>query len=163
MDLKELLERFDENVAVGRAFGPSYEKDGSTVIPVAMVAGGGGTGTGSKSDGEKGEGGGFGGIVRPIGVYVVREGDVKFVPSVNASRIAASAIAVTGFVLTRALRRKRGTPRAKVKIETPSARTFGRREGWRESRPGNRHQGETFRLRRLLRRSSTAGEHSHAE
>jgi hypothetical protein len=40
MDVKELLGKVAEHISVGRAFGPAYEKDGTLVIPVALVAGG---------------------------------------------------------------------------------------------------------------------------
>jgi uncharacterized spore protein YtfJ len=163
MDAKELVDRFGENVAVGRAFGSAYEKDGATVIPVAIVAGGGGAGAGNGSDGEKGEGGGFGGVVYPIGVYVVRDGDAKFVPSVNASRIAASALGLVGIMANRAIRRRKIAKQARATFKTPAARVLGRGQRWRESGDGHHHKGEAFHLRRLLRRASVSEEGAHAE
>ncbi|HEY5010841.1 MAG TPA: hypothetical protein VIH73_06750, partial [Acidimicrobiales bacterium] len=90
MDVQELLGKVAQHLSVSRAFGTAYEKDGSLVIPVALVAGGGGGGEGtsgsppepsdvvdadddeSTSDGaSSGSGGGFGGVVMPVGVYVV--------------------------------------------------------------------------------------------
>lgn len=159
MEAKELLDRFSENVSVARCFGPAYEKDGSTVIPVAIVAGGGGAGGGAGRDGEQGEGGGFGGVVYPIGVYVVREGEARFVPSVNASRIAASAMVMAGLVARRALRRARAT-RKRQAVESAIAGALGHAPVSRALAP-HPHRGETFRLGRRLRRR--ARERAHVE
>jgi hypothetical protein len=35
------------NLSVGRAFGTAYEKEGTLLVPVAIVAGGGGGGEGT--------------------------------------------------------------------------------------------------------------------
>lgn len=163
MDANELLDRFDQNIAVGKAFGPAYERDGATVIPVAIVAGGGGGGGGSGSEGEKGEGGGFGGVVYPIGVYVVREGDARFVPSVNASRLAASVLGALGIVANRALRRRRVAGRARATSERPATHAFGRAQGWRVADSRHRHRGGSFRLAHLLHPSSAPAEHPQGE
>ncbi len=41
---------------------------------------------------EEAGGGGFGGIVYPLGVYVIRYGDARFVSSCNATRLIAGAL-----------------------------------------------------------------------
>jgi len=107
VDVQELLARVGQNLSVSRAFGTAYEKDGSLVIPVALVAGGGGGGegpTGSPTDAPaadvdaefgdvtpkvelSGSGGGFGGVVMPAGVYVVKDDQVRWVPAVNANLV----------------------------------------------------------------------------
>ncbi len=108
--MKDLLKRVGENLSVGRAFGTAYEKDGLLIIPVALVAGGGGGGGGpvsaepvkdkSKSKGsedvedEEASGAGFGGVVLPVGAYVVKDDDVRWVPAVNVTLIALAALAV---------------------------------------------------------------------
>jgi uncharacterized spore protein YtfJ len=83
-------------MTVSRAFGDSYQVDGITIIPVATVRGGGGggsgTGTGKEgADGEKGTGSGaglgFGAIVRPIGVVVVKDGNVSWQPTIDVMRV----------------------------------------------------------------------------
>jgi uncharacterized spore protein YtfJ len=110
VDVKDLLKRVGENLSVGRAFGTAYEKDGLLIIPVALVAGGGGGGGGpvsaepvkdkSKSKGsedvedEEASGAGFGGVVLPVGAYVVKDDDVRWVPAVNVTLIALAALAV---------------------------------------------------------------------
>ena len=88
--------------------GPAYEKDGLLVIPVALVAGGGGAakgrcprtrvGThfrrrrratiqlmGPKVPMGSGSGGGFGGLIMPIGAYVVKGDQVRWVPAVDVT------------------------------------------------------------------------------
>jgi uncharacterized spore protein YtfJ len=107
MDVQDLLNKVAQNLSVTRAFGSAYEKDGSLVIPVALVTGGGGAGEGSAgsastpSDDEdivrdavdadaepsSGSGGGFGGIVMPVGVYVVKDEKVRWIPAVNVNLI----------------------------------------------------------------------------
>ena len=110
-DPKELFRRMGENLTVGRAFGPSYEVGSTTLIPVAIVAGGGGGGEGlapkandaesEKAQVSKGAGAGFGTFVYPLGAYVVSEGKVRFVPSFDVTRLVA------GFILFLRLLAKR--------------------------------------------------------
>lgn len=122
MDVQELLGKVAQHLSVSRAFGTAYEKDGSLVIPVALVAGGGGGGEGASGsatddsidaiaseDGESktdnatsGSGGGFGGVVMPVGVYVVKDERVRWVPAVNANLVI-----VVAFLTLRMLARAR--------------------------------------------------------
>ena len=110
MDVGNLLTKVSDNLSVHRAFGTAYEKDDMLIIPVAMVAGGGGAGTerprhrdpaaGPDSPAEEGParpdapqpdsgrmdaGGGFGGLVLPAGAYVVKGGQVRWVPAVDVT------------------------------------------------------------------------------
>ncbi|GIE75318.1 hypothetical protein Aph02nite_12680 [Actinoplanes philippinensis] len=98
----------------GRVFGEPIERDGVTVVPVAVIRGGGGGGAGSgspeggdKVDGE-GSGGGFGFTARPAGVFVIRDGDAHWRPALDVNRIVAggqllglAAILVIGTALRR--------------------------------------------------------------
>ncbi|MEO9181196.1 MAG: spore germination protein GerW family protein [Acidimicrobiales bacterium] len=119
MNLQDLLEKIAQNLSVGRSFGAAYEKDGSMIIPVALVAGGGGAGEGASGYGEaaeeldtdrestggtssNGSGGGFGGVVMPVGVYVVKDEKVRWVPA-----ISANLVIVIAFVLVRMMLRSR--------------------------------------------------------
>lgn len=52
MDVENLLAKVADNLSVRRAFGSAYEKDGTLIIPVAIVAGGGGGGTGHNRHGD---------------------------------------------------------------------------------------------------------------
>jgi len=82
MDSQELLNRIAENLSVRRAFGVPYEKRELLVVPVALIAGGGGGGVKRATDLGKpvDSGGGFGGLVVPMGVYVVKGDEVRWVP-----------------------------------------------------------------------------------
>jgi uncharacterized spore protein YtfJ len=126
VDVQELLGKVGQNLSVSRAFGTAYEKDGSLVIPVAIVAGGGGGGEGtsgsptadasddveSEDDGtapegeSSGSGGGFGGVVMPAGVYVVKDEQVRWVPAVNANLVIVVAF-LTLRMIARARRKAR--------------------------------------------------------
>lgn len=105
MDANELLGKVSDHLSVGRAFGPAYENHDTLIIPVALVAGGGGGGgsnvpSSTSGDGPptyphaSGSGGGFGGVVLPVGAYVVTSGRVRWMPAVNVTVIALAAIGI---------------------------------------------------------------------
>ena len=113
MDVGKLLEKASDHVSVRRAFGPAYEKDGLLIIPVALVAGGGGGGQArpgranpaARTDNPPEEadpadmdvGGGFGGLVLPVGVYVVKDDQVRWVSAVD---VTIAVLASFGLVRT---------------------------------------------------------------
>jgi uncharacterized spore protein YtfJ len=124
VDVNEVLRRAGEVLYVGRSFGPAYERGGTLVIPVAVVAGGGGGGVRGIRGGlgarveqyDQGEqspenpdesGGGFGGLVYPVGAYVVSEGRARFVPSVDVNLALVCGLLVSRLVLKRLRRRRR--------------------------------------------------------
>ena len=72
-DVQELLRKVAQHLSVYRAFGTACEKDGSLVIPAALVAGG------------------FGGLVMPVGVYVVKDEHLRWVLAVNANLVIVVA------------------------------------------------------------------------
>jgi uncharacterized spore protein YtfJ len=88
MNVDELLQGARDAIAVKRVYGDPIERDGVLVVPAAAVRGGGGGG----DDSENG-GGGFGLHARPVGAYVIRDGEVEWQPAVDATRIAVSALA----------------------------------------------------------------------
>lgn len=117
MDAEALMGRVAQNLSVGRAFGTPYERDGALIIPVAFVAGGGGGGeSGVGEDVDEADattssaesGAGFGGVVTPLGVYVVNDERVRFVPVVNANVI----VVVVALLVRRLLRSRRRAHRA---------------------------------------------------
>lgn len=99
MDVPTLLERIGEHLNVTRAFGPAYERDGSLVIPVALVVGGGGGGNQPREN--VAEGGGFGGVVYPLGAYVVRQDRVRFMPAYEATILALGVLSFLRFLASR--------------------------------------------------------------
>jgi uncharacterized spore protein YtfJ len=109
MTADELLARIGDGIGVRRVFGEPIDRDGTTLVPVAMVAGGGGAGSGPDGgpDGTGGEGAGYGVWARGIGAYTIRQGEVRFVPAVDVALLAGLAAAVVGRVLIRALGSRR--------------------------------------------------------
>ncbi len=107
MEMNEALSSAREALTVRRVFGEPYEKDGAVIIPAARVRGGAGGGGGSSPEGEAGSGGGFGLSARPVGAYVFRDGEARWVPAVDATRIAVLGNLVglaIAFMLWRLLR-----------------------------------------------------------
>ena len=101
-------------ITVGRVYGDPIERDGTLIIPAAAVrgGGGGGGGTGSGPDGTgegEGQGVGFGMDARPVGAFVVRNGDVRWEPAIDRNRQIATAglVAVVGLLTLRSLLRRR--------------------------------------------------------
>ena len=100
-DPKEILSEARDAMTVRRVFGEPFEKEGMTIVPVAQVMGGFGGGgpaetpaatgvtapAGTKPAAPTGIGGGFGVVARPMGVFVIREGRVRWVPSVDVTRL----------------------------------------------------------------------------
>lgn len=129
MDVQKLLDRVSQNLSVTRAFGTAYEKDGSLIIPVALVAGGGGAGEGSegvlsttseegddagdsretvsKAEPSSGSGGGFGSAVVPVGVYVVKDERVRWIPAVNANLVIIVVFVILRMILRARYRAQR--------------------------------------------------------
>ena len=106
-----LLGRIGDSISGHKSFGPSFEKDGVLVIPVAYVFGGGGGGEGEEpskpgeADGlKKGIGGGYGLVSWPVGAYVVQNGQVRWVPVIDPAVVLAAG----GLALARVIRAMRG-------------------------------------------------------
>jgi uncharacterized spore protein YtfJ len=131
VDVGNLLTKVSDNLSVRRAFGTAYEKDDVLIIPVAVVAGGGGAGTGHPrhrdpaagpgnlpEEGPAGHdatpqdsarvdtGGGFGGLVLPIGAYVVKGGQVRWVSAVDMTIAVLASLSLVR-VLSRTWTRSR--------------------------------------------------------
>jgi uncharacterized spore protein YtfJ len=131
MNVENLLEKVSDNLWVRRAFGTAYEEDGMLIIPVAMVAGGGGAGTTRTRRGDSAvrpdnlpereatvdnvtppdsgrmdAGGGFGGLVLPARVYVVKDDQVRWVPAVDVTIIVLASLGLVR-VLARPWTRRR--------------------------------------------------------
>lgn len=98
-----------EQVSVGRVFGAPIHVDGLTVVPVAKIGGGGGAGGGAESvqdhDDASGTGGGFGLAAKPLGVFVVGNGKVRWRPAVDVNKIilGGQVVAVTALLVVRAI------------------------------------------------------------
>lgn len=117
--LQEVLSNVKEGMTVSKVFGEPYEKNGTTVIPVAVVrgggGGGGGSGEGAGGEGEgHGSGGGFGLSARPVGVYIMSADGVKWEPALDVSRIAIGGqiLGVIALLVLRTLIKSRARVRA---------------------------------------------------
>ena len=97
-DLDVLLQGHRDAINVRRVYGDPVERDGVTVVPAALVIGG--TGGGGDSDGDGG--GGLGLIARPVGAWEIRDGEVRWRPVVDLSRV----LLVLGVLGLFALRRR---------------------------------------------------------
>ena len=104
MTPEEILERVGDQVSVRRVFGQPVEHAGVMVVPVAVAIGGGGGGSGPD---EQCTGSGFGGMVRGIGVYEIMAGQVRFVPAVDTTALAAMGVVLAGLALRAGTRRLR--------------------------------------------------------
>jgi uncharacterized spore protein YtfJ len=115
MDIDALLDKADGNLTATRSFGPVVEREGTLVIPAAIVigGGGGGSGEGPEDSPNAGKGGGAGhlGLSWPLGAYVVDERGVRWVPAFDATRVALAGLALArvAFGVQRRGRRRRRT------------------------------------------------------
>ncbi len=95
-----------EQVTAGRVFGAPINQDGLTVVPVAKIGGGGGAGGGAEPAGDaSGSGGGFGLTAKPLGVFVISNGRVRWRPAIDVNRIVlgGQVVAVTALLVFRAI------------------------------------------------------------
>jgi uncharacterized spore protein YtfJ len=86
MDAQAVLEGAKDVITTKRVIGEPYEKNGITVIPVVAASGGGGGGGGAGPEGQ-GTGGGFGLSVKPLGAFVIKGEDVRWVPAIDVTRV----------------------------------------------------------------------------
>jgi uncharacterized spore protein YtfJ len=100
MDLDALLQGHRDAVSVRRIYGDPVERDGVTVVPAAAILGGTGGGGDAEGDG----GAGFGLAGRPVGAWVIRDGEVRWRPALDLTRLVAIA-AVALLATVRMLRR----------------------------------------------------------
>ena len=111
MDIQEVIAQAKDAMTVRRVFGEPYEKDGIVLVPAAAVRGG--AGGGSDPEG-KGGGGGSGLMARPVGAYLIRDGDVRWQPALDVNRVilGGQIVAIVALLVIRTLlkgraRRKR--------------------------------------------------------
>jgi uncharacterized spore protein YtfJ len=106
MDVQDVIAQARDTLTVKRVFGEPYEKDGVTVIPAARVKGGAGGGSGEDPQGQgKGSGSGFGMTARPVGAFMIRDGELSWRPAVDVNRIVLGGqlVAVAALLTVRAI------------------------------------------------------------
>jgi uncharacterized spore protein YtfJ len=92
MNVDEFLSGAREAMSARRVYSEPIEQEGVLVIPAAAVMGGGGGG----GDNEDNGGGGFGVRVRPVGAYVVKDGEVSWKPALDVARLTLGWQIVAG-------------------------------------------------------------------
>lgn len=108
MNVDEMIQGTRDALTVRKVYGEPIERGEVTVIPVAKALGASGGGSGESNAGDEGGGGGFAIRVKPVGVYVIEGGQVRWVPAVDPVRIVLvlglTAVGVLGAMgrLTRA-------------------------------------------------------------
>ena len=106
MEVQEVIAQARDALTVKRVFGEPYEKDGVTVIPAARVRGGAGGGSGEDPQGQgQGSGSGFGLTARPVGAFIIRDGEVSWRPAVDVNRIVlgGQVVAIVALLAIRAI------------------------------------------------------------
>jgi uncharacterized spore protein YtfJ len=109
MDVDTLLAKAQDSISVKRVYGEPIERDGVLIIPAAKVGGGGGGGVGEGTDENSrqgsGTGTGFGIGAKPVGVFVVKDGEVTWQPAVDVTRIVLGGqiVAIVGLLTIRKL------------------------------------------------------------
>lgn len=101
-----IADRLKASGDVKVVFGEPQVIEGKTIVPVASVAYG--FGAGSQPGQSTGGGGGL--RVKPLGVLEITAGQTRFVPIVDATRLAMMGIMASVcivFMVTRALRKRR--------------------------------------------------------
>ena len=110
------IEGVKDVMTVRRVFGEAYQVDDVAIIPVAVIRGGGGGGGGEGDSGENGKNGtgsgagmGFGVNARPVGVYVVKDGEVSWQPAIDVMRIilGGQLLGLVAILTIRSLLRRR--------------------------------------------------------
>ena len=88
--LSMLADRIGARLGASTVYGTPVERDGVTVVPVAVARFGFGAGSGSDpSKRQEGEGGGGGGTVTPAGYIELKNGRSRYVPIVHPTRMVA--------------------------------------------------------------------------
>ena len=94
MNVEELLSGARDAISVRRVYGDPIEQDDVVIVPAAAVSGGGGGG----GDAEDNGGGGFGLRARPVGAYVIKDGEVTWKPVIDPSRLMIGWQVVAGLL-----------------------------------------------------------------
>ena len=106
MDVQDITSQARDALTVKRVFGEPYEKDGLTIIPAARIQGAvcAGGGEDPQTQG-KGSGGGFGMTARPVGAFILRNGELTWRPAIDATRIAigGQVVAIVALLAARAI------------------------------------------------------------
>ena len=103
------IEQIRASFSTDLVYADPVEVEGTIVIPAAWVGGGGGGGGGGSAGGDQGEGAGFGLVARPVGAWVIREGRLRWRPTIDVTALVLGGytVATAYFVTTWLTARKR--------------------------------------------------------
>ena len=101
MNTLERLDAARDAITVRRVYGEPYQDEGITIIPAANVMGGGGGGSDMQGNG----GSGFGVRARPAGAWVIKDGDARWRPAIDVTRIAITGqlVAIVALLTLRSI------------------------------------------------------------
>jgi uncharacterized spore protein YtfJ len=106
VEVHDVIAQARDALTVKRVFGEPYEQDGVTIIPAARVQGtaGGGSGQDPQRQGQ-GSGSGFAIAARPVGAFILRDGELSWRPALDVTRIAlgGQVVAVVALLTVRAI------------------------------------------------------------
>ena len=106
MEVQDVIAQARDTLTVKPVFGEPYEKDGVTIIPAARIQGGAGGGSGEDPQRQgKGSGSGFGMTARPVGAFIIRNGEPSWRPAVDVNRIVlgGQVVAIVVVLTVRAI------------------------------------------------------------
>ena len=103
MRVMDVVNEARSAMKASEVFGEPYEKNGITIIPAARISGGAGGG-GDQNQPQAG-GMGFGVSSRPVGAFVIREGDVRWQPALDLNRVIlmGQVVAIVALLTARAI------------------------------------------------------------
>jgi uncharacterized spore protein YtfJ len=109
MNVPEVMTQVRDAISVKRVVGEPYEKNGTTVIPVASISGVGGAGEGQDATGHPTGGGGYGMGGRTTGAYVIRGDKVRWLPAVDVNRLmlGMQIVAIVALFTARSIAKER--------------------------------------------------------
>ena len=101
MNALETIDKAKDALTVRRVYGDPYQEEGITVIPAANVMGGGGGGGDTEGNG----GAGFGLSARPVGAWVIKDGEVSWRPALDLNRVVlvGQVVAIVALLTARSI------------------------------------------------------------
>jgi uncharacterized spore protein YtfJ len=120
VDVREVVQQARQEMLGRRVYSEPYERNGITVILASRLSGGGGGGGGQDAEpaaerrGQSGWGGGFGLSATPVGAFVIRGDEVRWIPAFDLNKVIAGGqlVAVVALLtLRRFIKSRRKTRR----------------------------------------------------
>jgi uncharacterized spore protein YtfJ len=99
MNVLDTVNQTRDAITVRRVYGEPYQENGVTIIPAAHVMGGGGGGGDTLGN----SGTGFGLSARPVGAWIIKDGEARWRPALDLNR-AIFMGQVVGIVMFLSLR-----------------------------------------------------------